>query len=105
MTASVSLISLATASAPHEMRQAEVLEAARTVYSPTFPNFERMAGVFGTAGVLRRQAIRPMDWYIRPMGWPERTEAYIAGATDMFVDAASRALDEAGLTGADVDII
>jgi alkylresorcinol/alkylpyrone synthase len=46
-----------------------------------------------------------MDWYLQPRGWPERTEAYLAGATELFVQAAQGALDEAGLTGPEVDVI
>ena len=40
-----------------------------------------------------------------PLGWPERAEAYLEGACELFVDAAKRALDEAGLAAADVDTI
>jgi len=46
-----------------------------------------------------------MEWYLQPRGWPERTEAYLAGAVELFVQAAQGALDAAGLTGAEVDVI
>jgi alkylresorcinol/alkylpyrone synthase len=64
-----------------------------------------MAPVFHTAGIRTRQLVQPAEWYTAPRGWPERSEAYVAGAVKLFIAAASRALDEAGLTGADVDII
>jgi alkylresorcinol/alkylpyrone synthase len=64
-----------------------------------------MASVFTTAGIRSRQLVRPIEWYLEPQGWPERTEAYQQGAVDLFVAAAKRALDEAGLKGADVDVI
>jgi alkylresorcinol/alkylpyrone synthase len=64
-----------------------------------------MAPVFRTAGIRTRQAVMPMEWYLQPLGWPERSAAYLAGAADLFVQAAQAALDEAGLTGADVDVI
>src|SRR5204863_4721547 len=47
----------------------------------------------------------PVEWYLRPMGWPERMETYAACATEMFCRAAEAALAEASLTGADVDAI
>jgi alkylresorcinol/alkylpyrone synthase len=52
----VGLISLATASPPHDMPQDEVAAMARDVFRPQFPGYDRMAPVFGTAGVHHRQA-------------------------------------------------
>lgn len=46
-----------------------------------------------------------MEWYRDPKTWPERTEAYVEGAVDLFSRAAESALAQAGLTGAEVDII
>ena len=91
MLTPVGLIGLATASPPHELAQAEVAEVARSLFQPRFPAFERMAPVFMNAGVRTRQVVMPMDWYLEPRGWPERTEAYLAGATDLFVQAAQGA--------------
>jgi alkylresorcinol/alkylpyrone synthase len=87
------------------MPQDEVAAIAREVFSPQFPGFDRMAPVFGTAGVRHRQAVMPMEWYLQPRGWPERMEAYTEGAVELFARAAEAALGEAGLSGADVDII
>lgn len=101
----VALLSLATASPPNVLAQAQVEQAARDLFYDKFPQFERMAPVFTSAGVRTRQVIRPIEWYFEPRGWPERTEAYLDGATDLFVQAASAALAEAGLAGPDVDVI
>jgi alkylresorcinol/alkylpyrone synthase len=105
MTAPVALLSVATASPPHSMPQNEVADVARRLFQDSFPRFERMAKVFETAGIRTRQSVRPIDWHIQPRGWPERTEAYLAGAIDLFVEAAAKALEEAALKGSDVDII
>ncbi|HEX3367526.1 type III polyketide synthase [Phenylobacterium sp.] len=101
----VALLSLATASPPHILAQDDVAEAARRLFQDRFPQFERMAGVFKTAGVRTRQSVQPMEWYLEPRGWPDRTAAYLEGGVDLFVQAAERALAGAGLRGADVDII
>ncbi len=105
MTAPVRILSLATASPPHELRQETVIEIAREVFAPRFPAFERMAPVFQTAGIRTRQCAMPMDWYLQPQGWPERMAAYAEAADDLFARAAEAALAEAGLVGADVDAI
>jgi alkylresorcinol/alkylpyrone synthase len=101
----VALLSLASASPPHEFLQTDVAEAARRLYEPRFPAFDRMAQVFETAGIRRRQAVRPLEWYLEPRGWADRTEAYLQGATDLFAAAAAAALEEAGLRPVDVDVI
>ncbi len=101
----VSLLSLATASPPHILRQGEVAEVARQLFAGRFPQFDRMAGVFGTAGVHTRQSVMPIDWYLKPRDWPQRAAAYLKGGVELFVEAAGLALDEAGLTGAQVDIV
>ncbi|MDB5465756.1 MAG: chalcone synthase [Phenylobacterium sp.] len=105
MTTPVGLISLATASPPHELPQTEVVEVARAVLQDKFPQFDRMAPVFQTAGIRTRQSAMPMEWYLKPRGWPERMGAYTRVAVELFEQATQRALDEAGLTGAEVDII
>src|SRR5581483_4454994 len=105
MSAPVRVLSLATASPPNVLPQDEVVKAATELLSPRFPGFERMAPVFLNAGIQKRQSVVPFEWFFEPKGWPERTEAYTAGAVDLFARAAEAALAEAGLTGADVDAI
>jgi alkylresorcinol/alkylpyrone synthase len=105
MTAPIGLLSLATASPPHVLAQDEVAAWAGRLFGDRIPNFEKLTPVFRNTGIRTRQAVMPMDWYLTPRGWPERTEAYLAGAVDLFEQAARGALDEAHLTGADVDAI
>jgi alkylresorcinol/alkylpyrone synthase len=105
MTAPVKMLSLASANPLHEFSQDEVAEVAGRVLGARFPGFDRLAPVFRSAGIRARQAAMPMDWYLQPRGWPERMEAYAEAAVALFVRAASAALDEAGLRGADVDVI
>jgi alkylresorcinol/alkylpyrone synthase len=105
MTTPVQLLSLATASPPHILAQDEVIEIARSVFAPRFPQFDRMVPVFRNAGVRSRQLVMPVEWYLAPRSWPERGEAYLTGALALFCQAAERALEEAGLTGGEIDTI
>ena len=61
MSSPVSLLSLATASPPHASSQRDVAEVARNLFQDTFPHFERMAGVFATAGIETRQFAKPVE--------------------------------------------
>ena len=105
MIAPVQLLSLATASPPHNLSQEDVIEAANEVFGARFPQFERMAPVYEHAGVRSRQLAMPVEWYMQPRTWPERAAVYDQVALDLFCEAAERALAEAGLTGADADVI
>jgi len=105
MTASVRLQSVATAEAPHELRQSEAIAVAGDVFGPRVTDFDRMIPAFHNAGVRRRQLVMPMDWYLAPRDWPERNAAFLSGAVDLFCRAAQDALDEAELRGADIDIV
>jgi alkylresorcinol/alkylpyrone synthase len=105
MAKPVRLLSLATASPPNEVTQDQVVEVARSVFAACVPQFNRMVPVFRNAGVHRRQVAMPVEWYLEPRSWPERGDAYLAAALDLFCQAAQGALDEAGLTAAEVDTI
>jgi alkylresorcinol/alkylpyrone synthase len=105
MGQSAKLISLATSVPSHILNQSDVALAAKRGFAGRYDDFERMARVFKTSGIRQRHAVRPIDWYLRPLGWPERTSAYVEGACQLFVDAAARALEAAELNAAQVDTI
>ena len=99
------LLSVATAVPPHCFAQEDIAAAARTLFGGRFGDFDRLARVFGSSGISRRYAVRPIEWYFTPLGWPERTAAYLDGAVELFIEAAGEALGTAGLTAAEVDTI
>jgi alkylresorcinol/alkylpyrone synthase len=105
MPARAHLLSLATAVPPHVMWQRDVAGAAAAVFAGRYDDFDRLARVFDTTGIVKRYAVRPMEWYMQPRGWPERTAAYLEGAEKLFIEAAKKALDEAGLAARDVDTV
>jgi alkylresorcinol/alkylpyrone synthase len=105
MTPPIGIVSLETASPPFELPQDQVLQTVLRHFGERFPLVERLAPVFANSGIRTRQAVRPMEWYLEPRGWPERSEVYLQGALDLFCEAAGKALEAAGLAGGDVDVI
>lgn len=105
MTKPVSILSLATATPPHVLEQDVALATARHLLAHGFNDFERMTGVFANAGIAARQLARPVEWYLSPRDFTERTAAYLDVALDLFVIAAHAALAQAGLSAAAVDTI
>lgn len=105
MTVPVTLLSLATATPPHILAQDTAVETARHMLAGGFADFERMTSVFANAGIANRQLARPVEWYLAPRGFTERTAVYLEVALDLFVTAAERALAEAGLDASAIDTI
>jgi alkylresorcinol/alkylpyrone synthase len=99
------VMSLATAVPPHRLLQTDAAEAAREAFAHRFPDFGRIARVFRSTGIEARHVVKPIEWYFKPLGWPERTAAYLEGAQDLFVAAADKAIAAAGCRAGDIDTI
>ena len=101
----VTLLALATALPPHRLEQSVVAELARQIYAKSFARYPKLADIFVNAGIERRYSARPIEWFEHPHDWSERTQAYLDGASALFVQAAQSALERAGLAARDVDVI
>jgi alkylresorcinol/alkylpyrone synthase len=99
------LLSVGHSVPPQGLLQSEAAAAARRIFAHRYAAFERMAPVFETAGIRTRHTVKPIDWYFSELGWPERNAAYLEGAQELFVAAATRALGDAGCEARDVDTI
>jgi alkylresorcinol/alkylpyrone synthase len=100
-----SLLSIATAVPPFPITQGEAADLAHRSFAGRFGDFDRLAKVFESSGIRQRYSARPVDWFLSPLGWPERSEAYLCAATDLFVDAAEKALSKAGVTADAIDAV
>lgn len=99
------LLSIATAVPPNLLRQDDIVMESRALLQSRFSQFDRLAPAFQNAGIETRYSVVPLDWFRHPHGWVDRTRAYADGATLLFRDAATLALDQAGLRADQVDII
>ncbi|HEY6916761.1 MAG TPA: type III polyketide synthase [Allosphingosinicella sp.] len=104
-TSPVSLLSVATAVPPHLLAQDEARELARRLFGHRMPHFDRLAPVFGNAGVATRRIAMPPAWYCQDHGWRSRNDAYLAVAEQLYIEAAAKALDEAGVPADAVDTL
>ncbi len=105
LQANVRLLGLGTAVPPHVLHQDIVEVIAGRILGPRFPDFQRLAKTFTSSGVKTRYSVCPLEWFQTPQNWPERTARYLEGATAMFVDAANRALNAAGLRADQIDTV
>jgi alkylresorcinol/alkylpyrone synthase len=99
----VALLSLATAVPPHRVQQADAKARARDLFGGKKAIFDRLAGVFDNAGIEQRHIVAPVGWYEGNHGWQERNRLYLEAADALFKDAATKALEQAGLSPSDID--
>lgn len=102
---SVYLHGLSTALPPHCLTQTQVKERAAVIFGHKYPQFDRLSKTFDTAGIDTRYSVVPIDWFSHDHGWADRNTAFMTGAKAMFIEAAQRALEDAGWAGADVDCV
>ena len=76
---------------------------AREAFGGKKALFDRLSGVFDNAGIARRHIVAPLDWYGQPHGWHDRNAVYLEAAESLFIDAATAAIEKAGLKPADID--
>src|SRR6478672_5644735 len=103
MMKSCSLLSLATAVPPHSIEQPDAKAFARDAWGGNKALFDRLSGVFDNAGIARRHIVAPQEWYMHAHGWHDRNAVYLEAAETLFVDAATAAIEKAGLTPQEID--
>ena len=92
-----SLLSIATAVPPRVVEQSEAKARAREAFGGRKELFDRLAGVFDNAGIARRHIVAPQDWYMAGHGWHDRNTLYLEASEQLFVEAATAAIEKAGL--------
>jgi alkylresorcinol/alkylpyrone synthase len=102
-TRTCSLLSLATSVPPHVVEQSEAKARAREAFGGRKALFDRLSGVFDNAGIARRHIVAPQDWYMTAHGWHARNALYLEAAEQLFIDAATSAIEKAGLKPHEID--
>jgi alkylresorcinol/alkylpyrone synthase len=98
-----SILSLATAVPPLVVEQADAKARAREAFGGKKALFDRLSGVFDNAGIARRHIVAPQDWYMASHGWHDRNAVYLEAAENLFIEAATAAMERAGLEPHDID--
>ena len=99
--ADVSIVSLATAVPAHKVAQPDMIAQALRV----FPQFAHWESLYANTGVRTRYNCEPLDWYLTPHTWEQRTEVYQRHALDLLTRVAVEATERAGLRLEQVDAL
>jgi len=97
------LLALATAVPEHILHQEAVASQARRLFAGRSDLFDRLAGIYQNAGIATRHSCVPLDWYLAPHGWAERSRLYVDAALDLGARAIRDCLAQSGLGLEDID--
>jgi len=98
------LLALKTAVPPYILDQLVVSTLARSLFGAR-DDIDRLIPVFKNTGIVKRHSCVPIEWYLEPHGWIERTRLYVDNAVVLLERVAVECLAEAGLEPRDIDAI
>lgn len=99
------LLSIGTALPPNVLPQDMVKISAQRILGDRYPDFARLSKSFENSGIISRYSVVPLEWFETPKTWPERTAAFLEGATKLFIESAENAMQQAGWQAEDIDTI
>jgi len=103
--AAATLRSLVTVVPPHRIPQSVAKERAREVFGSRMPFFDQLEQVFDNAAIEARYSCLPVEWFLGPADFEEKTRLYQQHATALAYDAANLALERANLQPQDIDVL
>ncbi len=101
----ISILALATAVPPNVIEQDEVAAVAAKIFPDLFARNPAMLDMFKNAGIERRHAVKPIDWYLSPRDWSDRSQVFLNEGLTLFEAAAREALERAGVAAREVDLV
>ncbi len=97
------LLALSTSVPEHVLDQDAVGLRAAQLFAGRTEAFARLAQIYGNAGIAKRHSCVPIDWYMAPHGWEERSRLYVDEALVLVERAIRLALADCGLALGDID--
>ncbi len=99
------ILAVATAVPDTRVDQAQAAAFARQQFAGRIPDLERLMPLFEHAGIETRYFAAPQEWFLTEHDLAEKSALYVREATRLSAAAAGRALEEAGLSPADIDYV
>ncbi len=97
----VEILSVATANPAHQLGQFDAAERAREI----FPHLKAIWPLYDNTGIDFRYNCEPIDWYLKPHSWEERTAAFQKHALDLLTAVTLKSTATAGIEVGAIDIL
>jgi len=89
----------------HEFSRETLERTAELVLGEGHRHLGRVRKIIGNSGIEKRYLVQPIEETITPNGFGYRNDLFIKASKDLGTRAAKQALDEAGLTPKEIDLI
>jgi alkylresorcinol/alkylpyrone synthase len=100
-TFDVEILSLATANPSFRLPQSEAAIRAKQLY----PHLRKLWPLYENTGIDFRYNCEPIEWYLRPHSWEERTQSFRRHALDLLEQVTVKATEAAGVGLNAIDMI
>jgi alkylresorcinol/alkylpyrone synthase len=97
----VEILSVATANPSFELSQTEATRRAKEI----FPHLKALWPLYDNTGIELRYNCQPVEWYLKPHSWEERTAIFQKHALDLLADVTLKATASAGVALEAIDIL
>jgi alkylresorcinol/alkylpyrone synthase len=97
----VEILSLATANPAFRLPQSEAAARAKELY----PHLKKLWPLYDNTGIDDRYNCEPIEWYLKPHSWEERTESFRRHAVDLLEQITIKTTEGAGVALDAVDMI
>ncbi|WP_313800550.1 3-oxoacyl-[acyl-carrier-protein] synthase III C-terminal domain-containing protein [Cytobacillus sp.] len=87
-----SIVSIGEAIPKHILKQDEVMDFAKDLFSKTFRDIDRLLTVFHNGQIEKRHFVKGMEWFRKDRSFKERNDAYIHGAVELGIEAIENCL-------------
>ena len=82
-----------------------VRDVSHLLFDRNKADLTRLMPVFDNAGIDARYSCVPLEWYMEPHGWVERSKLFVEHAVDLLCEAARNASSRPDSTPGDIDAV
>ena len=97
----VEVLSVATANPTHRLPQTEAAARARELY----PHLKKLWRLYDNTCIETRYNCEPIEWYLQPHSWEERTASFQKNALDLLEKLTRETTQNAGIALDAIDMI
>jgi alkylresorcinol/alkylpyrone synthase len=89
------LAAIATVDFPFKANQQEIKKLAKSLFSPSFPEIERILSAFDNSEIETRNLCKPLDYYTKSHTFQEQNLEYVQLSLEYSVQAIEACLSSA----------
>jgi alkylresorcinol/alkylpyrone synthase len=87
------ITSIGFAQMPYELKQNDALSFAKSMFSNSFDDIERLLSIFQNGQINKRRFCKPFDWYKEDHSFEEKNNTYIDLATTFSIEAVKHCIN------------